>query len=69
MQQIKSGVRSTKETNLKPGEDQHTALDILKQISALKKKHKDMFIQTVEEFDVFYTNQTGKFPYNSSGGY
>jgi hypothetical protein len=69
MLQIKSGVRSKKETNLKPVEQEQITLDILKLIAALKKKHKDMSIQIVDERNVLYTDQAVKLTLNSSHGY
>jgi hypothetical protein len=69
MRHVRTGIHTTSEAELKPNVHSTTAIDILKQIAALKKKQKDIIITFADKRELLYTKQTGKFPYHSSKSY
>ena len=68
MKQQRQGVRSTKPKNAQEGEAQDAnIMSIL--TSANKKKQKDVYFKIWDTQEKIYTDQTGKFPYQSSRGH
>ena len=65
MKRTKSGVRSTKEPISEP--EEITAAE--KDLRAMRKKHKDVYVAIKDFNDMIYTDQTGKFPVVSSNGH